>query len=127
MTASEPLHRLVAFVPSTNLDLAREFYRDILELPLVSSDDYAVVLSSGSTHVRVTAVPNFAPHPFTVLGWVVTDIGDTIASLAERGVEFLRFDGMEQDDSGVWVAPGGAQIAWFCDPDDNILSITQLT
>ena len=46
-------------------------------------------------------------------------------TLTARGVEFTRYDGMEQDDLGVWSAPGGDQVAWFHDPDGNTLSLTQ--
>jgi hypothetical protein len=42
-----------------------------------------------------------------------------------RGIAFERFDGMEQDDDGVWTTPTGDRIAWFKDPDGNTLSLTQ--
>ena len=63
--------------------------------------------------------------PYTVLGWTVPDIRATIADLTRRGIEFERFDGVEQDELGVWSAPGGALVAWFKDPDANTLSLTQ--
>jgi predicted enzyme related to lactoylglutathione lyase len=34
---------------------------------------------------------------------------------------------MEQDDLGIWTTPGGDRIAWFTDPDGNVLSLTQFT
>jgi predicted enzyme related to lactoylglutathione lyase len=61
-----------------------------------------------------------------VLGWIVSDIDAMIGRLAERGVQFKRYPGMEQDDAGIWVAPGGSRIAWFEDPDGNVLSLQQL-
>ncbi len=64
--------------------------------------------------------------PFTVFGWEVATIHETIADLAGRGVELVRYEGMDQDAAGVWTAPGGAQVAWFRDPDGNVLSLTQL-
>jgi hypothetical protein len=59
-----------------------------------------------------------------VAGWQVPDIAEAMAALAERGVTGLRFDGMDQDDLGVWTAPGGDRVAWFADPDGNTLSLT---
>jgi catechol 2,3-dioxygenase-like lactoylglutathione lyase family enzyme len=73
----------------------------------------------------VTVVERVQPAPYTVLGWGVEDIVAAIADLHERGVKFAQFDGVEQDELGIWKSPGGAQVAWFKDPDGNLLSITQ--
>ena len=48
-----------------------------------------------------------------------------IRNLSARGVVVLRYDGMDQDDSGGWTTPGGDRVAWFPDPAGNILSLTQ--
>jgi hypothetical protein len=48
-----------------------------------------------------------------------------VDGLAARGIVFQRYDTMSQDDRGIWTAPSGAKIAWFPDPDENILSLTQ--
>src|SRR5580700_1565325 len=61
----------------------------------------------------------------TVLGWRVTDITAAVRGLAAKGVVFLRYEGMDQDSDGVWTAPGGDKVAWFTDPDGNVLSLTQ--
>ena len=66
-----------------------------------------------------------ANAPYTVLGWDVLDIDRTVAELTERGVAFTRYPGMAQDEHGVWTAPSGSRIAWFRDPDGNVLSIAQ--
>ena len=42
-----------------------------------------------------------------------------------NGVRFEQYAGMDQDERGVWTAPGGAKVAWFKDPDGNTLSLTQ--
>lgn len=118
--------KLVAFVPSTDLDRSRRFYEGVLELAVVHADDFAVVVGSGGMTVRITNVgPELRPQPFTVLGWEVDDIRSEIAGLVSRGVEFLRFDGMDQDEAGIWTTPNAAQVAWFKDPDGNTLSLTQ--
>ncbi len=77
------------------------------------------------TQLRVTPVAELTPAPYTVLGWAVDDMDATLRALASAGVRFERFPGMDQDRSGVWRAPGGAKVAWFCDPDRNVLSVTQ--
>jgi len=75
--------------------------------------------------LRVTAVAEVARPGYTVLGWRVADITATVRELTGRGVVFLRYDGMNQDEDGVWTTPGGDKVAWFADPDGNVLSLTQ--
>lgn len=115
----------VGFVPVTDLDAARRFYCDVLGLAAIEENPVALVVRSGPTTLRLTAVAAFDPQPFTVAGWVVDDAAGTSDALARSGVELRRFDGMEQDGRGLWTTPGGDQVAWFNDPDGNLLSITQ--
>jgi predicted enzyme related to lactoylglutathione lyase len=117
--------KIMAFVSSTDLDRARAFYEGVLGLTVEDINGFACVLRGAGQMLRVTKVDGFTPQPFTVLGWEVADIGAAIVELTTRGVEFLRFDGMGQDGAGIWTAPGGGRIAWFHDPDGNILSLTQ--
>jgi catechol 2,3-dioxygenase-like lactoylglutathione lyase family enzyme len=116
---------IVAFVATTDLARSRPFYADVLGLTLVSEDPYACTFDAHGTVLRVNLVDQIALAPYTVLGWTVSDMAEAIASLHTAGVTFVRFDGMEQSDQGVWTAPGGAQVAWFKDPDGNTLSVTQ--
>jgi catechol 2,3-dioxygenase-like lactoylglutathione lyase family enzyme len=116
---------IITFVPTTNPARAREFYAGTLGLELEDENPFALVFRVNDTMLRVTVVQDFEPHPFTVLGWEVTDIAATIRTLAERGVTFGRYDSVEQDELGVWTAPGGGRIAWFKDPDGNTLSVAQ--
>ena len=117
---------IVAFVPTTDVARARDFYRGVLGLTVEETNDFACVLRGGGTMLRVTTVDSFTPHPFTVLGWAVDNIAATMAELTAAGVTFNRYDGMGQDEHGVWTAPSGARIAWFPDPDGNVLSLTQV-
>src|SRR5436305_6421123 len=112
----------VALVPSTDLGRAREFYEGALGLPVQDASSFACVFLVGPIMLRVTKVDALTPQPFTVFGWVVAAIHETIAGLAGHGVELVRYECMEQDSAGVWAAPGGAQVAWFRDPDGNVLS-----
>ena len=121
MTLGQP----VGFAPCTDLEVARVFYRDVLGLEELEESAYAVVLRSGSGTVRVTLVESFSPQPFTVLGWLVDDIAAEMSALAGRGVAPVVYDGMGQDERGIWTSPGGGRIAWFTDPDGNTVSLTQ--
>jgi catechol 2,3-dioxygenase-like lactoylglutathione lyase family enzyme len=119
---------LIAFVPTRNPAKARQFYEETLGLDFISEDPFALVFGAHGTTVRianVSQVKGFAPAPFTVLGWQVTNVGDTAGDLVKRGVKFERFPAMDQDAQGIWKSPSGAKVAWFKDPDGNILSITQ--
>ena len=71
-------------------------------------------------------MPEFTPFPFTLLGWETSGIEAAVIALEAKGVQFLRFSQLQQDAAGIWIAPGGvARVAWFKDPDGNILSISQ--
>lgn len=117
--------KLMAFVATARADDSRTFYRDVLGLSLVHEDDFALVLDSNGITLRVAKVPEVHPAQNTVLGWLVDDLAKAVAGLRDRGVAFERFDGMELGDLGIWIAPGGAAVAWFRDPDGNLLSLTQ--
>lgn len=116
---------LVAFVATTDLELAEQFYGTTLGLPMVEQSPIARVFDANGTHLRVTLVERLQPAPHTVLGWNVTDAADAVSQLSQAGVEPLRYPGMSQDESGVWDAPSGARVAWFQDPSGNVLSISQ--
>lgn len=113
------------FVATTRPDAALPFYRDVLGLPLVATTPFALVFDNGGIPLRVQIAPPFQPLPFTVLGWTVDDIVAAVARLGANGVTFARFDGLEQDAQGIWTAPDGARVAWFRDPDGNVLSLSQ--
>jgi catechol 2,3-dioxygenase-like lactoylglutathione lyase family enzyme len=117
--------RPVAFVATVDAPRALAFYRDTLGLRLVADEPFALVFDLAGTTLRVAKVERLDPQPFAVLGWVVDDVDATLDLLAERGVEAVRYPGMQQDERGVWQSPGGARIAWFRDPDGNTLSVTK--
>ena len=118
---------IIAIAAATDLGRARAFYEQALGLPLVGQNEIACVFDANGTMLRVTAVPEVSRAGYTVLGWRVTDITAAARDLAARGVVFIRYDGMDQDGDGVWTTPGGDKVAWFADPDGNILSLTQFS
>jgi predicted enzyme related to lactoylglutathione lyase len=115
----------IAFVGVHDLDQAECFYGTVVGLVLRDERPFALVAGVGGTEIRITRVDAVAGAPYTVLGWTVVDIEAAVDELAGRGVTFTRYDGMGQDERGIWTAPGGARIAWFKDPDGNTLSLTQ--
>ncbi len=116
----------VPFVSTAHPDRAREFYSLALGLRLIEETPVALVFATGSTHLRVSIVQALSPAPYTVLGWQVPHLRETLTVLQQRGVKFERFSGIAQDETGVWMSPGGHQVAWFKDPDGNLLSLTQM-
>jgi catechol 2,3-dioxygenase-like lactoylglutathione lyase family enzyme len=117
--------KLMAFAATTDAKRARLFYGETLGLEILHDDDFALVCDANGTRLRVQKVESFRPQGFTVMGWEVADIEATVDGLVARGVQFERYGGMDQDERGIWKAPGGARVAWFKDPDGNVLSVTQ--
>jgi catechol 2,3-dioxygenase-like lactoylglutathione lyase family enzyme len=120
-----PDKKLKAFVPTIFPEKAKSFYKDILGLELLSEDNYALEFNSNGTLLRVNVVKEFQPQIFTVLGWDVDDISSTIKDLNAKGVLCEKYNFLEQDDLGIWTAPNGFKVAWFKDPDGNLLSLTE--
>jgi catechol 2,3-dioxygenase-like lactoylglutathione lyase family enzyme len=119
--------KLVAFVPVTDPVKARAFYEGVLELRLVADEKpFALVFDANGTMLRVILVSEHHSAPFTMLGWEVESIEATVKRLQLAGVEFLRYAGLNDNDPlGIWRSPSGVRIAWFHDPDGNVLSLTQ--
>ena len=115
----------ISFVATSNGEKAREFYEKILGLKFNSDDQFALVFDQNGTMLRIQKVENVSPHGYTTLGWEVSDIKNELIDLKKRGVKFEQYEGLGQDEYGIWNAPSGAKIAWFKDPDGNILSLTQ--
>jgi catechol 2,3-dioxygenase-like lactoylglutathione lyase family enzyme len=115
---------IITFVATAKPDAAADFYRNVLGLTLVSDDPYALVFDANGTMLRVAKMQKVTVVPNTVLGWKVTDIRAAIEELSKKGVRFQRYEGMPQDDFGIWDS-GTAKVAWFKDPDGNTLSLTQ--
>jgi catechol 2,3-dioxygenase-like lactoylglutathione lyase family enzyme len=116
---------LVAFVPCSDLEASSRFYGDVLGLRMLETSEFAIVYDVHGTQLRVTLVDRPARAPYTVLGWRVRDIAGAIRRLRAAGVDFKRYDGLTQDEHDIWTSPGGSRIAWFADPDGNVISLQQ--
>jgi catechol 2,3-dioxygenase-like lactoylglutathione lyase family enzyme len=119
-------HNIVAFVSIVDVARAKAFYRDTLGLRLISEEPpFALVFEANGILLRLGMAQELPPAHGTVLGWQVPDIQAAIHELREAGVHFERYGQMKQDELGVWTAPTGAKVAWFKDPDGNILSVAE--
>ncbi|MDE1192764.1 MAG: VOC family protein [Arachidicoccus sp.] len=117
--------KLKAFVPTVKPSEAKLFYQDILGLKLLSEDNFALEFDANGTLLRVIIVQDLTPQQFTVLGWNVDDIVSVIKQLNGKNIFCERYGFFEQDDLGIWTSPNGSKVAWFKDPDGNVLSLTE--
>ncbi|MEO8860345.1 MAG: VOC family protein [Ginsengibacter sp.] len=118
--------KLKAFVPTVKSAEAKKFYQDILGLTLLSEDNFALEFDANGTSLRIIIVPELKPQLFTAAGWDVDDISSTAFALSSRGVVFEKYGQLEQDALGIWTSPNGSKVAWFKDPDGNILSLSEI-
>jgi len=116
---------IIAFVPTNDADKARSFYESVLGLRFVKDDGFALVLDANGIMIRVAKMKDFKPAQFTILGWQVAEIENVVRSLQQKGVHFEIFGFFKQDELGIWTAPTGEKVAWFKDPDGNMLSVSQ--
>jgi predicted enzyme related to lactoylglutathione lyase len=116
----------MAFVPVSDLARATVFYAETLGLEVRQGDDYGCMLRANGTSLRLAVVEGYDRPPFTVLGWEVADIATSARQLVDAGIVLHRYEGMGQDELGVWAAPSGDLVAWFPDSEGNTLSLTQL-
>ena len=117
--------QLKAFLPTVLPQQAKAFYKDVLGLTLLSEDNYALEFNANGTRLRVIIVPQLTPQQFTALGWDVEDISSAVKELNNKGISCEKYDFIEQDESRIWTAPDGSKVAWFKDPDGNLLSLSQ--
>jgi catechol 2,3-dioxygenase-like lactoylglutathione lyase family enzyme len=117
--------KMVGFIPTTDYDKARAFYEGKLGFTFVSLDQFALVMSIGGHRIRISKMPNFKPLQGTILGWEVQDIESVAAWLRDRGVPPEKYPFAQDQTLGIWTAPEGSKVAWFKDPDGNILGVSQ--
>jgi catechol 2,3-dioxygenase-like lactoylglutathione lyase family enzyme len=119
-------HNIIGFVYIVDVPRAKAFYRDTLGLRLVSEEPpFAIVFDANGIMIRLAMAEKIVPVCGTVLGWQVPHISATVKDLQIAGVQFEHFEGMGQDELGVWTSPTGAKVAWFKDPDGNTLSLSE--
>ena len=123
MLAQAPI---IGFVPVSDMAMAERFYAGVLGLLVVERGPFALVVSSANgAKVRCALTPGAKPQPFTILGWEVPEIHAAVKELRRAKIEPIVYPHFKQDNDGVWTAPGGGMVAWFQDPDGNVLSLSQ--
>lgn len=117
--------KLIGFVPTKNSKRAREFYEGKLGFRFVSDDQFALVMQAGESMIRIVKGAKFTPVQYTVMGWEVKDVEAMVKWLNKRGVTFEKYPFVEDQKLGIWTTPNGDKVAWFKDPDGNVLSLSQ--
>lgn len=117
--------RMVGFVPTSDYEKARSFYEGKLGFQFLSLDQYALVMKVGGHMVRISKIPDFTPRQGTILGWEVENIESAATWLKDRGVTLEKYPFVQDRELGIWTTPTGEKVAWFKDPDGNILSVSQ--
>jgi catechol 2,3-dioxygenase-like lactoylglutathione lyase family enzyme len=117
--------KIISFVPTANMERAKAFYQRTLGLHLLSEGSFGLMFEVSGSLLRVIHMEQaYAPH-YTILGWKVPNIAAVVDELAQKDIQFEHYEGFDQDAQGIWTAPDGSRVAWFRDPDGNILSLTQ--
>jgi catechol 2,3-dioxygenase-like lactoylglutathione lyase family enzyme len=117
--------KMIGFVPTMDSTRARDFYEKKLGFQFVSDDPFALVMRAGDNMIRIAKTGKFTPAHYTVLGWEVTRIEEEVRALAARGVVFEKYPFVQDQTTGIWITPNGDKVAWFKDPDGNVLSLSE--
>ncbi len=117
--------KLQSIIWTSRIAEAEEFYRNVLGLVLKEKSDGTLVFDVNGSDLRVSPVPTTTPSEHTVLGFEFPDVDSIVTLLTGHGVEFERFDGFPHDENGILNTPGGSRVAWFRDPDGNLLSVVR--
>jgi catechol 2,3-dioxygenase-like lactoylglutathione lyase family enzyme len=108
-----------------DIDAARKFYGETLGLNTSMEEDLLILNLAGDRNTMVYPKPDFTPATYTILNFPVDDVEQAVDELTARGVEFERYEGMEQDEKGIFRGEGPL-IAWFKDPAGNILAVLEM-
>ena len=117
--------RVIAVIHTRDKEKAKAFYGETLGFAFTGDDQFASVFDLNGVRLRITQIDGHVAHPHPVLGWEVENITATIKALRDRGVAMNIYEGLGQDELGVWTSPDGkTKVAFFNDPDGNGLSLT---
>lgn len=117
--------KMMGFIPTKDYDKARAFYEGRLGFEFISLDQYALVMRVGGHMIRIVKMPNYTAHHATILGWEVEDAKAAALWLKSRGVETEKYPWVADKELGIWEPGPGNKVAWFKDPDGNVLSVSQ--
>ena len=105
---------------------AKQFYGETLGIDVDEQHGMLTLNIAGDRPTLVYPKDDHEPATFTILNFPVDDIEAAVDALADRGIEFERYEGtgLETDEKGIFRG-GGPLIAWFKDPAGNVLSVIQ--
>ena len=107
-----------------DLRAAAKFYEETLGLSRAGSEDNeAIMMKSGDTRINVYRSSFAGTNRATALTWTVDDVEDVVRTLQAKGVKFKHYDLPETRREGDVHISGNLKVAWFKDPDGNILSV----
>ena len=117
--------KAVGFIQVSDAPRARDFYEGVLGLSL-TDDGFALVADLSGAMLRITTLPDWKAGGHPAFGFIVPNAHAAVAELSAKGVTLERyaFLGEAQGADGVWTSPDGSKVAWFKDPDGNLLSFT---
>jgi catechol 2,3-dioxygenase-like lactoylglutathione lyase family enzyme len=106
-----------------DLEAARAFYGETLGVNVGEGPMGVLELRlAGDRTTMVYPKPDYTPATYTVLNFIVDDVDAAVDELTARGVDFERYEGLDQDEKGI-ARGNGPDIAWFKDPAGNILAV----
>jgi catechol-2,3-dioxygenase len=123
MLAEQPIDVMLL---STDLDVAKEYYRDKIGLDvLIETEDFLTFGCGGDSRLVVTKSSTGTTDEQTKASWRVKDIGAEVSELRSRGVELTEYDGPGLKTVDGVADVGFALSAWFVDPSGNTIGLLQ--
>jgi catechol 2,3-dioxygenase-like lactoylglutathione lyase family enzyme len=119
--------RIISFIPTLDIEKAREFYENKLGLHLRQKIEGSLIFDVNNALIKISQVQELPPSLYTIFGWDVQNIRKEMKLLKSKGIKFKRIKGLVQDEYKIWAAPDGSEVAWFKDPDGNYLSLTEFS
>ena len=114
----------IATVAVKDLGTAARFYEGTLGLTRAGGEEHEVIVfESGDTTINVYRSSFAGTNKATALTWTVDDVEDEVRTLKSKGVKFEHYDLPDTRHEGDVHVSGDIKVAWFKDPDGNILSV----
>jgi len=114
----------VANLAVKDLRTARKFYEDTLGLtPIDTEGEEVIVFRSGDSTINVYRSQYAGTNQATAVTWQVENVEDTVRALRAKGITFEHYDMPEVTRKGDVHVAGDIKVAWFKDPDGNILNV----
>jgi len=108
-----------------DIERARQFYEGTLGLNVTEENGMLGLNVPDGGNIMIYPKPDHTPATFTILNFPVEDIDRAVEDLTGRGIEMVRYEGMNQDEKGIMRDDYSPPIAWFLDPAGNVLSVLE--